>query len=205
MNASIDMIGAIFGGRGRIAILRLLAGETSSLTGTQIAELTGLTHAGATRALDHLAGLGIVSRRRVGRAVLNELERESILVRTIVLPALEAEGSLMDVLRTDLADAFREVATSVVLFGSVARGEAGGGSDIDVVVVTADRESAIRAAAIADDVGPTFFRRHGLPLSVMVTSEEGLPQEPTGFLLHARDDGVLVLGRPLSELMRRGV
>jgi predicted nucleotidyltransferase len=204
MNTSIDIIDAVFGGRGRIAILRLLAGQSESLTGTQIAELTGLTHAGATRALEHLARLGIVSRRRVGRAVLHQLERESVLVSTLVLPAIAAEASLMEVLRRDLSDAFGRVASSVVLFGSVARGEATSASDIDVLVVARDRTAATRAHQIADEVGRRFYRRHGLPLSVIVMTESALAKESPAFMARLRDEGVLVSGRNVGKASGSG-
>lgn len=204
MNWSIDILDALFGGHGRTAILRLLAAQTSSLTGTQVAELTGLSQAGAARALEHLAGLGVVKQRRVGRAVLHELERDNLLVSAIVMPAVEAERTLVDGVREELDEAFGPVAVSVVLFGSLVRGEAEPGSDIDVLVVVEDDAAALRADSIADEIGPRFFRRYGMPLAVIVTTEANLPTEPSAFLVSARDEGVLVSGRPLVSVLSHG-
>jgi predicted nucleotidyltransferase len=202
MNWSLDLINALFGGHGRTAILRLLAGQTSPLTGREVAELTGLSQAGAALALRHLAELGVVVQHRVGRAITNELQRDSVLVQSIVLPALDAERTLADDLRRMLADTFGDLAVSVVLFGSLATREAAPGSDIDVLVVTANQEDATRASDVADESGPRFFRRYGMPLSVIVQSRETLPAKPTAFLASARDTGELVSGVPLKDLMR---
>ncbi|MDO9557110.1 MAG: winged helix-turn-helix domain-containing protein [Coriobacteriia bacterium] len=103
MNTGIDIIEALFGGPGRTAILRLLATQTAPLTGREVADLAGLSPAGAARALEHLARLGVVTRRRVGRAITHVLERESLLVQSIVLPVMEAERALLSAMIEDLA------------------------------------------------------------------------------------------------------
>lgn len=203
MNSSIDIVDALFGGPARVAILRLLAAQTISLTGRQVAELTGVSQPGAARALEHFAGLGVVSRRRVGRAILHELERENLIVQSIVMPVFEAERALMERLRSDLAEAFEPEALSVVLFGSVARGEQGRDSDIDVLVIVTDDDAAESVLATADEVAPAFFRRYGMPLSVVVATQAALPAEPKAFLREAREEGVVVAGESLEALMPR--
>jgi len=204
MYSSIDIIAALFGGPGRTAILRLLAEQSAPLTGRQIGELTGLSPAGASRALEHLASVGVIARRRVGRAVLHELVRDNLVVETIVLPVFGAEQELMTHLVDDLADTFGPGAENVTLFGSLGTENGTPGSDIDVLVVTSNDDAAARASALADDVGHDFFVRFGMPLSVIVTPLHALPQSPGGFLAAARDEGVLVSGRPLRELMGSG-
>ncbi|MBA4370974.1 MAG: hypothetical protein C0418_05275 [Coriobacteriaceae bacterium] len=204
MNSSIDILEALFGGPARIAILRLLVRSAVPLTGRQVAELGGLSQPGASRALEHLAELGVVHRRRVGRATLHELERENVLVETMVLPVIEAESSLGDALRADLAEALSGAAVAVVLFGSVARGEAGPGSDIDVLAVVEDDSAAAAAGVAADEAGPRLFRRWGMPLSVVVTTRRSLAQESPAFLERVRVEGVAVSGTAEWERMRDG-
>jgi predicted nucleotidyltransferase len=203
MNWSLDIVNALFGGSGRTAILRLLAAQTAPLTGRQVAELTGLSPAGAGRALEYLGGLGVVTRRRVGRAITHELQRDNVLVQTIVLPALASEEALVGDLKAALSEAFGEVALSVVLFGSLVSGQAQPGSDVDVLVITANQKNAARASQIADENGARFFRRYGMPLSVIVQSRETLPSKPSGFLASVADSGELVSGVPLKDLMPR--
>jgi hypothetical protein len=201
MTQRIDILNALFGGPGRTAVLRLLASRSAPLTGRQVAGLTGLSQPGAARALEHLANLGVVSRRAAGRAILHELERENLLVQSIVLPSLAAEQSLTDDLLKALAETFGPVSVSATLFGSIVAGEAGPGSDIDVLVVTEDDQQSALALEAYDAAGLQFFRRYGMPLSVIVTARGQLPPTPSAFWIEARDTGVTVCGAPLKELL----
>jgi hypothetical protein len=73
-----------------------------------------------------------------------------------------------------------------------------------VLVVVEDDATALRADSIADEIGPRFFRRYGMPLAVIVTTEANLPAEPSAFLVNARDEGVLVSGRSLASMLSHG-
>ena len=192
----------IFGSPGRIAILRVLVTAPGPLTGRQVAELAGLTQAGAARALDRLGALGVTSRQRVGRAVTHVLERENIAVRTIVLPAFEGESGLGTVLREELAAVLGPLGLSVVLFGSVARGQADPGSDVDVLLVVADVDAGIRPDAAVADWQPTFARRFAIPVSVLIKTPTELAAARSTPLVRAiLRDGELLAGSPLDDVM----
>lgn len=204
MKSRIDIIQALFGGSGRTAILRLLAEQTAPLTGRQVADLTGLSPAGASRALEHLSRLGVVSRRRVGRAITHELERESAIVQTIVMPVIEAEARLLSAMVSELSLMFADHAESVVLFGSVGRGEPEVGSDVDVLIIVSDEAAAKVAMQVADEAGHAFFQRFGMPLSLIVVAVRDLPAKPKGFLDAVLSDGILIAGHPLAEMLSYG-
>ncbi len=139
------MIDQLFGGPGRTAVLRVLAAASGSLTGRQIAEIAGLSPAGAARVLDRLGEMGVTRREPVGRAVLHQLDRGSDLVSQIIVPAIEAErriaaaranhrSSLVppEVLSC-LVNGFDPL--QIILFGSRARGDSDDRSDFDLLVV----------------------------------------------------------------------
>jgi uncharacterized protein len=69
--------------------------------------------------------------------------------------------------------ATRHGARTLRVFGSVARGEAGPGSDLDVLVDMGDRRSLLRQAALQGDLEELL----GCPVHVVTT----------GGLLHARE------------------
>ena len=201
MQSSTHVIEELLGSRGRIAILRLLATSTVAMTGRQVAELAGLTPAGATRALERLAALGVVKRRRVGSAVLHELERDNAIVQHIVLPVFAAEGELSSRLQSDIAETFGEDAVSIVLFGSMAREDGPTAGDIDVLVVTEDALHANRVEERAATEGARYFRAYGKPLSVITKSRADLNREQPAFLRGVIRDGVTVAGLPLEEIV----
>ncbi len=204
MNSDTDIIAHLFGGAGRTAILRLLASETTPLTGRQIADMTGLSPAGASRALEHLAGLGVVTRRSVGRAFVHELDRGSDIVRQLILPAIEAEekiaaarrarpvGGLPPEVIECLVDGFSPL--KVVLFGSRARGEADESADFDLLVVVpevADRHSLAVGMLVA-------LGHLGVPVDIVPTDPAELEERgdvPGSLLRRALEEGLVVYER----------
>jgi len=145
MMTSSQLIDELFGGPGRTAVLRVLVAADEPLTGRQIAVLADLSAAGAARALDRLAELGVTRRRPVGRAVLHELDRETATVSEIVLPAIQAERRIAAAraerrsslvppeVISSLVEGFDPL--QIILFGSRARGDSDQNSDFDLLVV----------------------------------------------------------------------
>ncbi|MFT5357489.1 MAG: putative nucleotidyltransferase [Polyangiales bacterium] len=91
---------------------------------------------GVQNALDELARSGLVHQERVGRAVVNTLNRQHILA-----PLIEQVVGLRDVVVRKISEIIRREAPRAVyacLFGSVARGDDSGTSDVDVLIVWPD-------------------------------------------------------------------
>ncbi len=145
MTTDDTIIDQLFGGPGRTAVLRVLADARMPMTGRQIAGIADLSPAGAARALDRLAALGVTKRQPVGRAVLHELDQGSALVSRIILPAIDAERGIAAIRAEERASLVPpEVITclvngfdplQIILFGSRARGDSDARSDFDLVVV----------------------------------------------------------------------
>ena len=161
MKHNSDIIGGLFGGAGRTAVLRVLAEASGPLTGRRIARLAGLSHSGANRALEHLATMGVVTRRAVGPALVNELDRDAEVVHELLLPALDAEQRIAAARRSGSGDVPPDIIlrlvegfdpVRVILFGSRARGEADESSDFDLLVVLpelADKHATMVAMLVA--------------------------------------------------------
>lgn len=198
-------IESVFGTPGKIRILRALAKAPRPLTGRQVAELSGLTHRGAIQAMAGLVDAGVVRQRQVGRAYQYELSRDNMLVERIVLAALDAEASLPGQLRTELVEGLGARAVSVVLFGSVARGEESARSDIDVLAVVDTAEAKTEIEGLVDSRASLLEARLGHSVSVHVLTIPELRKRPRpAFLEEVLRDGVLLKGTGLEELIQRG-
>lgn len=119
------------GAQGRI--LAVLVETSAELNLRTLARLSGVSLAQASRVLPGLVALGMVERRDVPPAALFRMVTHHIAVRALVGLSRAREGVLGEMGR--LAGELALPPASVIVFGSLARGEAGVDSDIDVVVV----------------------------------------------------------------------
>jgi predicted nucleotidyltransferase len=115
-------------------VLQTLAGTTMTMTGRQIALLTGRkSHSGVLDALHRLAEQGLVDRVELNRAFLFSLNRDHLAAGAVLeLAGLRAE--LLARLRREI-EGWEIAPIHASLFGSTARGDGDSHSDIDLFVV----------------------------------------------------------------------
>lgn len=111
-----------------------LANAEAEFTGSELARRVGRrTHQGALNVLERLVEQGIVLRRQAGRANLYSLNRDHLAAPWIErLAGLRQQ--LLERMRKQVAEWPIQPVVAAV-FGSVARGEAGSDSDVDILLV----------------------------------------------------------------------
>lgn len=123
---------AVIGGtRGRL--LAVLAETTAPLSLRRLARLADVSPAQASRVLPGLVELGLVVRAEVPPSSTFILDRDNVAAQTVI----ELAGMRRTVLRRigSTAETIDPQPTSVIVFGSLARGDADSASDVDIVVV----------------------------------------------------------------------
>jgi DNA-binding transcriptional ArsR family regulator len=189
------------GAQGRV--LAVLAEVTTDLNLRTIARLSGLSPAHVSRVLHRLVELGLVERRDVGGAALFRLVAEHMAGRVVLTLARAREGVVAEL--SQAATELQPPAAGIVLFGSFARGEAGPGSDLDVLVV---RPAGIDSEDEAWGSSLERWRRHatrltGNPVQVIEVGEEEvtkLARSRRSVWEAVRVEGVVIAGRPLAEI-----
>jgi len=118
-------------------VLSVLARADAEMTGRELQRVVGRgSHQGIRNAADRLVEQGVVSRRVAGNANLYRLNRDHVAASWIEgLASLPVQvlGRLRDAI-----NAWERPPVLVVLFGSVARGQATPQSDLDLLVVRPD-------------------------------------------------------------------
>jgi predicted nucleotidyltransferase len=122
------------GAQGRV--LAVLVTTTAELNLRTIARLAGVSLAQASRVLPKLVELGMVERREVPPSSQFRLVRSNIAARAVI--ELGRSRNLVLERIGSGAAALPSPPTSVIVFGSFARGEAGADSDLDVVIIRPD-------------------------------------------------------------------
>lgn len=163
----------VLGNRIKIDVLRLLSRTRSDHTGRELAGLIGYSHNATRSALEELESSGLVIHRQAGRANLYSIDENNIIFTDILSSAFLIEDRLLDEVANIISRWIGDNLSSIVLFGSLARGEEGPGSDIDVVVVLKDGVDPDDKEDQIADASVEVARRFGNKLSpILVTESE---------------------------------
>jgi Nucleotidyltransferase domain len=132
-------------------VLTVLARAEEAFSGRRLHRLVGRgSEAGVRKAVERLVGQGIVLRSQAGRAKLYRLNRQHLCAESIEHLVATPSALVLDL--RDEIELWEIPPRYAVLFGSVARREAGPQSDLDLLIVR------------PDDVGgdsPTWLRQLG--------------------------------------------
>ncbi|MGH2376018.1 MAG: nucleotidyltransferase family protein [bacterium] len=177
------------------------------MTGRQLAMAADVHPSRALEALGTLARLGVVQRRRAGRAYLHTLNDRSYLVTDVIAPAFRKEEDWLLRLGEELHAALQPLADAVVVYGSWARSEATERSDVDLLVVTPGPRQRQEVERRSEDVRVRLGERFGRFISILSLTKKDVRQR-----LRAGDrlmrtimrEGRVLAGRSLAEIASGG-
>lgn len=182
----------------RARVLDVLLANSQALSGRAIARQSDLSPTTTNLALGDLASHGIVSSRADGRSHLWSLRSENPLVKQLVGLARVQDEQAGQV----VADALGSEPISVTLFGSVARGESGPDSDVDILVIAKDHAQGQNFRRRAYKASSVLRQEVGREVEITVIEKDALQEASIhGFLKQVLSDGRTLHGKKLSELV----
>lgn len=196
-------ISDIYATPARAKVLRALALADAPLSIRWVAVRAGISHTAAGVVLRELGGMGMVRKDHVGVAHAYTLERLNVYVREMVLPAVDAERSIIEELRRDLIADFSEHSESLILFGSYAYGDQTETSDIDVFALAVDarHEQLLRDRNL--ERWHWYREKYSSPLSLMLFSRthasECLGWDQSAFRTELASTGIVLHGLGVDE------
>lgn len=189
---------ALFYDARRARTLDALLSSSVALTGREVARRADLSPTTANLALGDLETAGLVRRRVDGRAYRWQLRDDNALVRQIRQLARVQDADAAQV----VVDALGAEPVSVTLFGSTARGESGAASDVDLLLVAANREQDRLFRRRAYQVSNALRSVLGRPVHVIVMDKDKLVRERAGaFITGVLRDGRALRGAAIQELV----
>ncbi len=199
-----DYAADILGSKTSIRLLRTLVHyEGKVFTVRELSAAAGVSHPQASAVLKELERRGVVRLQPVGKAYLVSLNKESYAVDSLIEPLFAAEKNTVASLVSAIAPFFDDPRIiSAAIFGSVARGEEGGASDIDLLILSDDGEFASECAAKAMVVAASRF---GHVLSPLILGEKKFRRDHDIDLEKSiLERYILVSGRDLREMAKSG-
>lgn len=192
------------GAQGRV--LAVLAETTAPLNLSTLARLAGVSVAQASRVMPGLVELGLVERREIPPSSQFRLIRENVAAQAIIELARSRDAALNQI--GSAAADLPLPPVSVIVFGSIARGDADQHSDLDVIIVRPDDVDD------DDDGWATSIERWrseaqaitGNTIEVLEVTQAEARTKLSGNAQLWRDvarDGIVVHGLTMSDLRER--
>lgn len=189
-------------------VLRFLWRSRAEWSGREISRKVGLSAPSCHETLKKLDARGLVHLRRVSNMHLYKINPENYLVRNVFARLFEAEAGMPKqieaVLRKSLVDSLGSDILSIVLFGSMARGTEGLGSDLDLLVVLPEKESLKALEPRVERLRALLFKRFNVGLSPYVQTLSELRRKHERRLPLIREilkDGRTIYGKDLKDLL----
>ncbi len=193
------------GGTPHVRILRYLCRAGGGHTGREIGRAVHISHPSVHRALRTLARGGMVQAIRHGAAIAYRLNEDHWLIRTGILPLFDAEAGFFTTLGEAVRSAAGTPVRSVLIFGSLARGDASAESDIDLLCLTASAAAVAEVERKLAEAAPNLHRQFGRRVSVMVLPAADFARRYRRRERLTREiveTGWVVAGDSLSEVLR---
>lgn len=184
-------------------VLALLVEEPyKEFTVNQLAEMIDANQASVSKAVSLLKELGPIQTRRDGRKQYVSINRDRLTKPDPVLSIPQPE--FQKPVHAFVERAEKEIAelVGIVLFGSVARGEADRASDIDLLIfVDADRTQARRTVQeIVSDLEATKFDGNRFEFETLVESTDSAKRIGNRLREQFKDSITIVGSDELSEV-----
>lgn len=135
----------------------VLGSPAKEWSGRELARAAGVDHTFANEILPLFVGHGMASMRRLGNANIYRVNADHFIVKQL-RTFFEAEQRAIERLEAELARACAstEKIRSATMYGSVARGRGGAGSDIDLLLIVSGKvDSAGVFSSVEAEFGNT--------------------------------------------------
>lgn len=193
-------IDSVLGSRSKVSILRLLC-SGRVMTGRQIAlELKSSVWA-CHRSLRELASYGILELINTGRSHLYKMNRESHLAGKILIPLFESERMALSDYLNEALETVTPHVLSVILFGSIARGDETTFSGVDLLIVVSsqDKKETVKNLCSKKRL-PLLMKFGNLMVPYLLTADELKDkmdrQDP--LIRKIKSEGKLIFGKELD-------
>lgn len=196
-----DYMDGVLGSKASLRVLRTLVRyEGKVFTVRELARTSALSHPEVSLVVKNLERRGMVKLQPVGRAYQVILNEENYVLKSIVEPMIGAEKNTLNSLVSTIRPFFKKAGvTSAVIYGSVAKGVEKETSDVDVLIVADNIETARDCAARASAAALAKF---GVGLSPLVIGRTRfIRRQNENFEKSVMESYILVWGKDLKELV----
>ncbi|MGI0047065.1 MAG: nucleotidyltransferase domain-containing protein [Nitrosotalea sp.] len=191
----------VIGNKTAVTLLRTMVNYRGKIfTVRGLADEAKVSSSETALVIHELEKFGIVKIQPIGRAYRLELNEESYLLKKVIEPIIKAEkntiAELVQVLEQYLDT--RKI-ISAAIFGSVATGEEKIDSDIDLLVISNDKDHAI--TMISNAIQQVFSLFHGSLSPLVFTEKEFGAKQKESLIQSIIDNHILICGKKIGNIV----
>jgi predicted nucleotidyltransferase len=167
----------------------------------RLAETANVSHTEANQTIDRLERFGVIKIQSVGKAYQVSLNEKSYILANIVSPIFTAESrtrqTLVALLKKHL---HTKKIISAAIFGSVAVGKEKDDSDIDLIVISNDRDYAYSVIGNAITEVSEIF--HGKLAPIVFSKKEFIDKKRGDLVQSIIESHIMITGINLEEIRK---
>ncbi len=177
----------------KLKVVRFLINHESAMSEREISSLVGISHMTVNRVMRYLEQWHFVSYERVGRAHVWKVNPQSYAydVLNTVKGIVDTQPQPIVALKTTILSRLpKKSLIKVVLFGSVSSHDEKTDSDIDLFVLTQNKESLKSLEESLEGLSITCLEKFGNRLAAYVLTEKQFQQKKDLKLLEEIEKGI---------------
>lgn len=187
----------------KIQAIKVLYQHSEGMTGRALGSVVGTSPFKINKVLQNLVEQGIVTETVVGRAHLYRLNRDHIFITSIINKLIELEKNILLNLGQTIMPHLDPKPLSIILYGSVARGDEKPNSDLDLLFVY---DNHAKSGKISNNayIMELISRQYGNPVSIIrirISDFQHPEPDHKAFVKNIIKEGKNIAGLSVTELL----
>lgn len=194
----------ILGQKTKVKALRYLIIKQDGISIRELSRAIDTTEPNLSIILKELEQNGVLISKKIGTSLVFSLNRGHYLVDNILLPLFQEESKSIQALEKYLTKKISFQYISLILFGSIARGDGYAKSDIDILFVVADDIDTDKIEDEIHSINPKIINKFGNSLSPLVLRKKEFAsrfKKNDVLIRNIAKNCKLIAGKTISELL----
>ena len=188
----------LLGSKLKIKILRTLwRFQEKEFTIRELAKFLGISHTGVRKVLTNLEMTNVVTIRTVGKSYAFKINTKSYAASIIEKIFESEQNTLLELMKMLKKGLSTPEIVSVALFGSIAQKKEAPLSDVDLLIVTKERE---KVENIVLRLQKQVVERFGNSISAYyLTRDDFMKKRKSPLIMQILENHILIFGEPIGE------
>lgn len=194
----------LLGQKSKIKALRYLVKFSDGVGIRELSRRIKITEPNLSKVLKELAKQGALTSNKYGTSLVFRLNYGHYLVDKVIIPLFKREQSGIDELARFIHGRVKTVFISMIIFGSIARGDEEPRSDLDIAFIVSSAGIAKKLEKELMDISIKTVEKFGNQISPYIIQKDDFIKKLSAGDNLARNiakDGKVLKGRMISEIL----